>query len=360
MTNNKRFALIAAIFLVILVPITTLRTRLNVQMPINSEDLDQPRLFVRREFNDNILDYTKVTYDTGVLDPRPSVLVMALIGTAKSYGGGRTFGDFYETIRSQFSEDYTYLLAFLFGTEEEFEEVDEILPMVVEVTKVTKVTLIYAPFLDKDLGFDRGMRHAHKVQRLRRRNIARCRNFLMFNALEDQRYTLFMDADVVSFDSPQTLDIFIKSGQDIIVPRITWGGAQDYDRNTWRGHRVEPSEDQLKEMDEGNWDNWIPHDSDNMWHFHNFVVNTNHEQDGRENDLRYHVPLDSVGGAVLFAKAIVYKQGAVYPTSYIVGTDWLRKEGWDGIETEGLCYLAKPLGFKCWGYPNLVANHDTT
>jgi hypothetical protein len=27
------------------------------------------------------------------------------------------------------------------------------------------------------------------------------------------------------------------------------------------------------------------------------------------------------------------------------------KEGYDGIETEGICFTAKTLGYKCWGMP---------
>ncbi len=43
---------------------------------------------------------------------------------------------------------------------------------------------------------------------------------------------------------------------------------------------------------------------------------------------------------------------------YIVGTKWEHKEGWDGIETEGICYMAKALGYKCWGMPNEIIKHD--
>ena len=31
---------------------------------------------------------------------------------------------------------------------------------------------------------------------------------------------------------------------------------------------------------------------------------------------------------------------------------------YDGIESEGLCYLAKTLGFKCWAMPQLLARHS--
>lgn len=116
-------------------------------------------------------------------------------------------------------------------------------------------------------------------------------------------------------------------------------------------------------MDEGRWDEWdhsfMPQDvKPQMWHFGDFLLNKDGERDGHEDDIHYHVPLDSVGGAVLFAKSIIYKQGVVFPASYIIGTEWGREEGYDGIETEGVCYLARPLGYKCWAYPNIVAHHS--
>lgn len=64
------------------------------------------------------------------------------------------------------------------------------------------------------------------------------------------------------------------------------------------------------------------------------------------------VEIDSVGGTVLFVKAEIFRKGINFPPYYVIGTDWNRIEGWDGIETEGLCYVAKASGYKCWGMPN--------
>jgi len=46
-----------------------------------------------------------------------------------------------------------------------------------------------------------------------------------------------------------------------------------------------------------------------------------------------------------------------FPTEYIVGTDW-EHFGYDAIETEGICYLAKSIGAQCWGMPHVVVEHD--
>ncbi|KAG7383655.1 hypothetical protein PHYPSEUDO_003459 [Phytophthora pseudosyringae] len=58
------------------------------------------------------------------------------------------------------------------------------------------------------------------------------------------------------------------------------------------------------------------------------------------------VPLDSVGGTMLSVKAEVHRQGVLFPVHHVIGS-----EGYDGIETEGLCYVAHFLGFRCWGMP---------
>ena len=331
---------------------------------VAEESAPAPRAFHRVQSDYEELDYTKIVYDTGVIDPhRPLVLVLSSVGDSESYGKDRLFPDFYKTIISQINDGYTFSLGLLFGNHEELERVDGMLKDIVNPEAISKVTLIYAPFLEKQQGFDRIDRQQPHVQRKRRRSIARARNFLLYNALEDQTYTFFLDSDVVSFELNNTLDIFIKSGLDIVVPRVTRGTNNDYDKNTWRGVRIKPLEEQLKMMDEGRWDEWdrsfMPQDvKPQMWHFGDFLLNKDGERDGHEDDIHYHVPLDSVGGAVLFAKSIIYKQGVVFPASYIIGTEWGREEGYDGIETEGVCYLARPLGYKCWAYPNIVAHHS--
>ncbi|GMF47502.1 unnamed protein product [Phytophthora fragariaefolia] len=68
------------------------------------------------------------------------------------------------------------------------------------------------------------------------------------------------------------------------------------------------------------------------------------------------VPLDSVGGTMLYVKAEVHRQGVLFPVHHLIGSEW-GNEGYDGIETEGLCYVAHFLGLKCWGMPNTLIYH---
>jgi hypothetical protein len=55
-------------------------------------------------------------------------------------------------------------------------------------------------------------------------------------------------------------------------------------------------------------------------------------------------------------RADLVRQGLTFATSYLVGTDW-QAEGWDGIESEGLCITARTLGSGCWGIKKGYSRH---
>lgn len=69
------------------------------------------------------------------------------------------------------------------------------------------------------------------------------------------------------------------------------------------------------------------------------------------------VEVDSVGGTFLYVKGEVHRKGVSFPPYYVIGTTWESGEGWDGIETEGLCYVGRNLGYTCWGMPTINTNH---
>jgi hypothetical protein len=44
----------------------------------------------------------------------------------------------------------------------------------------------------------------------------------------------------------------------------------------------------------------------------------------------------------------------------VIGTEWDSAAvggGYDGIESEGLCYVAKVVGYTCWGLTRDIAVH---
>ncbi|RQM21579.1 hypothetical protein B5M09_010729 [Aphanomyces astaci] len=118
----------------------------------------------------------------------------------------------------------------------------------------------------------------------------------------------------------------------------------DYDLNAWRGHRKTPTPLELDGLRRGDLtfvpgplnDGFTRHMNDMRWH-------------------EYH-PLDSVGGTMLYVKADIHRQGVVFTTHHVIGSDWTF-EGYDGIETEGLCYVAGLLGYKCYAMPQDTIYH---
>lgn len=288
-----------------------------------------------------------------------TLLVVSLIANVNSFGKGRGFGDFMDVIGSLDYDKSKVNLAFFCGTTELFDQADAFVENFLQTgAQYGKITLLRADFLKSDFA---SSEHNDNVQRQRRRLIARARNYAVISSLDSEQYTIFMDADIVKFDQKDMVRRFVASEKDIVVPRIESGPNNDYDRNSWRGERISPPQNQQKLMDENRWSEvtFVPRDKAKaMFHLGDHVrdVKDSAPEDPKLN-LDYVTPLDSVGGAVLFAKSIIYKQGVVFPPYYIVGTTWGRHEGFDGIETEGLCYIARLVGYLCWGMPNLVAQH---
>lgn len=333
--------------------------------------------FTRKSYHNPDDDYTKITFINRktALDAEQeqnTLLILSSILDDTAYGEHRTFEDFFNNIFSFNYERSFISLGFLIGLEKEFKIVDEYFKKYFSLLDdystsddvhkkiikkfVNRVTLIAAPFIEKGFEVGREDRHVDGVQRQRRRTIARSRNFILMNTLRDERYTLFLDSDIIDIKHKEMIKIFIESGKDIIVPRVIMDWNNDYDKNSWRGERTVPNAEQLEKMDKNDWDNfhYVPNNiGGKIYHLsHSLLL-----ADPETKDLKYLVPLDSVGGAILFVKSIIFRQGVVFPPFYLIGTTWNRFEGYDGIETEGLCYSARTLGYSCWGYPNIVAEH---
>jgi hypothetical protein len=160
------------------------------------------------------------------------------------------------------------------------------------------------------------------VQVERRAVLARARNHLLFHALDDEEWVLWLDVDLVAYP-PHVLRTLLAAGKDVVHPNcvLDHGGAS-WDRNAWR--------------DDG----------------------TLHLDDlRREGDL---VPLDSVGGTLLLVRADVHRDGVIFPPfPYGLANPRIRTgNAWRGeIETEGFGIMAADAGVQCWGMPNLEIRH---
>jgi hypothetical protein len=166
-------------------------------------------------------------------------------------------------------------------------------------------------------------RYAHHIQVQRRSILARARNHLLFRALDDEAWVLWLDVDVIEYP-PDVIERLLATGKDVVTPNCVrdYGGTS-FDLNAWRDH--------------------------GRRHLH---------------DLRGEgplVPLDSVGGTMLLVRADVHRDGVVFPPfPYGRANPRIRTDNhWLGeIETEGLGIMAGDAGVQCWGMPHLEIRHS--
>ncbi len=178
-------------------------------------------------------------------------------------------------------------------------------------------------------------RWAGEVQVNRRAALARSRNHLLFRALGDCEWALWLDVDVIEYP-PGIIEQLLATGRDIVQPNcVKRHGGPSFDCNAWR--------------DRG------------RYHLHDLRG---------EGDL---VPLDTVGGTMLLVRADLHRDGLVFPPfpygrphplsrRELLGStrNLFSRRGPDvrgEIETEGLGLMAHDMGCQCWGMPNLEILH---
>jgi len=165
-------------------------------------------------------------------------------------------------------------------------------------------------------------RWAPQIQVQRRTILARARNQLLFRALDDEQWVLWLDVDVIEYPS-DIIERLLAAGRDIVTPNCVYEyGGSSFDRNAWRDHGMRHLDD-LK----------------------------------AEGEL---VPLDTVGGTMLLVRADVHRDGVIFPPfPYGLANPRIRRNNhWLGeIETEGLGIMARDAGVQCWGMPHLEIKH---
>jgi hypothetical protein len=169
-------------------------------------------------------------------------------------------------------------------------------------------------------------RWAPPLQLPRRVVLAKSRNHLLFSALADEDWVLWIDVDVADYPS-DVLERLLATGKDIVAPHcVTRYGGQTFDRNSWR--------------DKGR-------------------IRMDVLRGGP--DL---VRLDAVGATMLLIRADVHRQGLVFPP-FLYGRENrfarnpspLIGRGVGEVESEALGLMAKDMGLECWGLPNLEIVH---
>lgn len=162
-------------------------------------------------------------------------------------------------------------------------------------------------------------RSEESIQPQRRAVLARSRNQLLFRALADQDWVLWLDVDVCDYP-PNLIERLLATGREIVQPHcvLEYGGGT-FDCNAWR--------DQGRE--------------------HMDVLRGEGE----------FVALDAVGGTVLWVRADLHRDGLIFPpVPYGLANPRVR-DGRGEVETEGLGILANDMGHTPWGMPNFEVLH---
>jgi hypothetical protein len=170
------------------------------------------------------------------------------------------------------------------------------------------------------------------VQRKRRANIARVRNALMREALQDEDWVLWIDSDIVDFPA-DALNLLLATGARIVHPNtVRRTGAMSMDLNAWVTERQVSREavraltrDRLYQPPPGHERLYL-------------------------SDLRYldRVMLDSVGCTMLLVDANLHRAGLIFPER-----PYRRL-----IESEAFASAALELGISAVGLPNLEILHS--
>ncbi|OWZ13137.1 hypothetical protein PHMEG_00013599 [Phytophthora megakarya] len=267
-----------------------------------------------------------------------SVLIICVFNDAASWGENRSIFDFFSLIESFDYPKEKISIALLTSSMQEFDMIKKLFQSY--ISQYSRLSVIFRNDFVQS-GLTRGSnRHEVKLQANRRRMIARYRNYALLLTMETwHQHVLWVDADVKVIP-PHLLRKMVLSGLDILTPicfsnfRGNW---INYDQNAWVGQRLVRPTDQ-------NDDDFLPG-----------PLNVK-LLDTVDDKSKPFAPLDSVGATMLYVRADIHRQGVLFPMHYVIGSEWGR-EGYDGIETEGLCYTAHFLGFKCWGMVNESIQH---
>ncbi|KAI1292402.1 hypothetical protein EDD11_008790 [Mortierella claussenii] len=269
---------------------------------------------------------------------KQTVLVLTLVRDRESWGSDRSFSDFLSIVQGFDYPMSNINLGILTSDKKEFKAITNYIKQL--PGDKNPFRQIHVILREKDIGISRGDRKDENVQKDRRRLIARLRNYLLYTTMRDEDSVLWIDSDMVHVPN-DLLGRMVDSGKDVITTATRSGSSGDFiDLNAWVGERIKPSAEEQATIEQGGI--FVPGPKSVMF---------THELQGEFEEL------DSVGGTVLFVRGEVHREGVAFTTNYVIGAGW-KYEGYDGIESEGLCYVAGFLGYKCWGMPHAIAEHS--
>ncbi|KAF2150226.1 glycosyltransferase family 62 protein [Myriangium duriaei CBS 260.36] len=280
------------------------------------------------ELGANLTRYTRI--HSGL---QPDLLWLTLTYDDKSRGrlpdeARRNISHIHELIAAQYKPE-RISLGLMTSSMDEYEFYKES----VQDSDYAKVTIFRHPGFRAGPFVDRAQGHDNKVQKDRRAEMAKLRNYLMLKTLEEEEHIVWLDADVFHIDTG-LVDRMIQHTQEqdkygILTSLCQSGDEGNYDRNAWDGTRKGPRSWDLNgdELKAGE----LKKQGQSL--VHELLPGTG------DDDL---VPLTAIGATILYLRGDLVTQGLNFPHQYTVGTRWM-KDGWDGIESEGLCYRGRGL-----------------
>ena len=278
---------------------------------------------------DGLVKYTRTNSNA-----TPNLLVLVLTKDATSWGRDvdappRTFHDFLDLLTGTNLNMTTTSLALWTSSHEEYQ----LFRTATTHLNLARLSLFWDPSTDPT-DEDRGGRHNsdHAIQTARRARVARYRNKLLLHALGTEPHLLWLDADV-QFLSPGIVQLMLTHGSTnpaagIITARCQDGPTYNYDKNAWAGLRPAPKGGESADA------RVAAEEAAQKARLVDELIDGTGDRD--------LIALDAVGGTILYMRASLVWEGLNFPSYYVVGTRWAR-DGWDGIETEGVCYAARYL-----------------
>jgi hypothetical protein len=157
------------------------------------------------------------------------------------------------------------------------------------------------------------------IQPERRSVLARSRNHLLFRALDDEEWVLWLDVDVIEF-APDLIERLLATGRSIVHPHCVRDyGGPTFDLNAWR--------------DRGRL----------------------HLEDLRGEGT--FTELHAVGGTVLWVLADLHRDGLIFPPVPYGRRSAYARTSRGELETEGLGLMAMDMGHTPWGMPHFEVIH---
>ncbi|KAK6331864.1 hypothetical protein TWF718_002403 [Orbilia javanica] len=337
------------------------------------------------------------------IQPRDLTLVLTVTNDTSSWGSLTitsdvvfTFEDFMSRIRAQEVPVESLHLGLLTSNLLAYNHYITILSRLTPIHRIpwARAEIIYLEGLPSGNTRSQGQNQditresRHKLdpdsQVERKRQLARLRNFLSSHMLTPEvEHVVWLDADVYELPAglfqrfqelgrippDENIDDMVKVGHreerhtaapgedndsntlkdmedvpktNVVAPpiglitlRCQGFDRPDYDRNAWSGFGKRPPSWELNNILRGTeypgMESWAKAVSQ-------LIAGT------EDNDI---VRLDSVGGTALYIRPDLLREGLTFPVHSVVGTKW-GSDGNDGIETEGLCYVAERLGWGCY------------